>query len=369
MSIPGKMKTLCFDAAVAFTFPSPKKKTWDVQLSFPGENVEASLRIYPQGDDNILDTTLVQIFPFKPLLCKWKDGFMLSILGHESDQYSGIVLDPLSEKLPPGKMKKRWDYLRLLSGNEKQMILALAQERGFKGLGESEIQSFSSLTLTSISSRARELEEEGMVRIIAFSPIFLLAQASLDYLCCKIMAYLDKTHDENPDRMGISPEEIKKKFRLHPMVLTLALKVLERDRKIEKWEARLVPAGFKAVITPEEEDLLQAMEELSLSGEMKSVSMAEMQGRFSLSKAKLDKLLSLLVERKKVVQGKDGFLLHSKWFDEIISRIRNSGKKELSVYDFKNMTGLTRKYAIPLLELLDQLGVTRRKGSSREILK
>jgi len=32
------------------------------------------------------------------------------------------------------------------------------------------------------------------------------------------------------------------------------------------------------------------------------------------------------------------------------------------------MTGLSRKYAIPLLELLDQMGVTRRKGSLREIL-
>jgi selenocysteine-specific elongation factor len=153
------------------------------------------------------------------------------------------------------------------------------------------------------------------------------------------------------------------------MVMTLALKVLERDRKIEPWETRFVPAGFNAVITPEEEELLRAMEELSLKGELKTISMEEMQGRFSLSKAKLNKLLTLLVERRKVVQGKDGFLLHSKWFDDIISRIKESGKKELSVYEFKRMTGLTRKYAIPLLELLDQLGVTRRKGSSREILK
>jgi hypothetical protein len=39
------------------------------------------------------------------------------------------------------------------------------------------------------------------------------------------------------------------------------------------------------------------------------------------------------------------------------------------VADFKAMTGLSRKYSIPLLELLDSLGVTRRKGSVRDILK
>jgi hypothetical protein len=36
--------------------------------------------------------------------------------------------------------------------------------------------------------------------------------------------------------------------------------------------------------------------------------------------------------------------------------------------DFKKLTGLSRKYAIPLLELLDQMKVTRRRGAWREIL-
>jgi hypothetical protein len=40
----------------------------------------------------------------------------------------------------------------------------------------------------------------------------------------------------------------------------------------------------------------------------------------------------------------------------------------MTVSEFKSMTGLSRKYAIPLLELLDQMGITRRKGPGREIL-
>ncbi|MBS1226486.1 MAG: Elongation factor SelB, winged helix, partial [Candidatus Aminicenantes bacterium] len=59
---------------------------------------------------------------------------------------------------------------------------------------------------------------------------------------------------------------------------------------------------------------------------------------------------------------------HSKWLDEIVRKIRGSGRRELTVADFKAMTGLSRKYSIPLLELLDSMGVTRRKGSVRDIL-
>jgi selenocysteine-specific elongation factor len=51
-----------------------------------------------------------------------------------------------------------------------------------------------------------------------------------------------------------------------------------------------------------------------------------------------------------------------------VTQLRALGKSEISIAEFKNLTGLTRKYAIPLLELLDQRGITRRKGSIREIL-
>jgi hypothetical protein len=40
----------------------------------------------------------------------------------------------------------------------------------------------------------------------------------------------------------------------------------------------------------------------------------------------------------------------------------------LTVGEFKDLTGLSRKFAIPLLELLDEMGVTRRRGATREIL-
>lgn len=59
--------------------------------------------------------------------------------------------------------------------------------------------------------------------------------------------------------------------------------------------------------------------------------------------------------------------VHSHWLDDIVGKVIALGKKELSVADFKALTWLSRKYAIPLLELLDQMGVTRRKGPTREI--
>jgi selenocysteine-specific elongation factor len=121
-------------------------------------------------------------------------------------------------------------------------------------------------------------------------------------------------------------------------------------------------------VSPEEKKLLAEMEVLLQKGKFRSSSQEELQNLLGVSPDKLKRLMSLLIERKKIVQGKDGFLVDSEWLDAIIARVRNLDKKELRVADFKKMTGLSRKYAIPLLELLDQMKITRRRGSTREIL-
>jgi len=82
-------------------------------------------------------------------------------------------------------------------------------------------------------------------------------------------------------------------------------------------------------------------------------------------------LLDLLLRQKKIVKSQEGFLLHADWLENLkhqLALMKERGQNELSVGDFKKLTGLTRKYAIPLLEFLDELGLTRRVGNRRLIL-
>ena len=86
--------------------------------------------------------------------------------------------------------------------------------------------------------------------------------------------------------------------------------------------------------------------------------------------------------RPKVVEGIIGYLvkkgdlerLPGGWFiareavDGVVERLRASGKPSLDVGEFKEMFGLTRRLAIPLLEYLDGAKITRRVGDRREIL-
>ncbi|MGD2294606.1 MAG: SelB C-terminal domain-containing protein [Candidatus Aminicenantes bacterium] len=360
------MKTSSFDAVVDLSVPE-KSKIHDASLVFEKETVSASFSFYEE-EPSSHQRVFVYVAASKPVSVRWGDVFRVQGPGSKVEWGKGRVLNPNARKSPGKGAKNKVAFLRQLLGDEKDLISVLAQKKGVKGLKEKEALNFAPLSKETLLALSLKLESEDQIRILSFSPLFLISQASFEFLCRKILSFLSRYHKTHPDELGVSLKEVEKKFDLPPRILSLALKQLLKEGRIKEVEKRLALIGFELSLTPEEEELLDRMEKMYLEGKLHSVSLEELRSRFRLSSRRLENLLSLLTERRKIVQGKDGFILHSKWLDELVAQIRNSGQKELSVADFKKMTGLSRKYAIPLLELLDQMGVTRRKGPTREIL-
>lgn len=363
------MKFSDFDAVVN-SWPSPSQSTIKGYLVI--KDWETSVSVYrynEEGGGGLPDQHFISIHAGQPLSLAWNDAFKILDRKNGSVLFEGRVLLPFDGEIKQKGIKRRLELLRGLSGDEKEMVLAKTRSHGVNGFTEIDLAEFSSLTKDVLLKLSRELEGEGKIRILSFSPLFLLSQDSFDFLCKRVLAYLSEFHDKYPEDFGVAPEKIQKRFGLPLRVLALVLKHLNRAGQICENEKGVALKDFYPLPSPEEEKLLEDMEAMYLNGERRSVSLSEMQKRFCLSKKKLDRMLFFLVERCKIVLGKDGFLLQSRWLDEVIQEIRSSGKEELSVSDFKKMTGLTRKYAIPLLELLDQMGVTRRRGPTREIIR
>ncbi len=337
-------------------------------LAFQGKRVPADLHVYGQAGESGGSRFFVLTSLRRPLLVKWKDAFeafdaeKMEVVGR------GLVLNPSPERGTRPLRGTDSDFLLSLSGGEKAMVEALCWKKGIRGLREREILDFASLSPSRLLRLSQKLEEQGRVKILAFSPVFLISQESFDFLLQKIVPYLEEHHDKHPAQKGVSLDRLKKRFGLSEKVMALAVKTLERAGKVCQAGQKLTLPSSEVVLSAEEERILGQLEDLCFRGEFKSLSRADIRARFHLSSERLDRLLGLLIERRKIFQGPEGFTIHSRWLDEIINRVRSLGKKELTVAEFKAMTGLTRKYAIPLLELLDQMAVTRRRGPSREIL-
>ena len=80
-------------------------------------------------------------------------------------------------------------------------------------------------------------------------------------------------------------------------------------------------------------------------------------------------MLRYLYQRKRVARVGQGLFIAQSQLDRLADELAKTGWTQFSVPDFKDRFGLTRKWAIPLLEHLDQVGRTRRKGDLREVVR
>lgn len=358
------MRPAAFDAIVDFPV-GPKGRELRAEVRLLGGAVPAQMVGYP--DATVAGGRFVRVVPERPIEVRWKDPFEVwteeeGLLGH------GSCLFPRSPEPSDLKAAKRRAFLERLALGEKEMLAALSELRGLQGLREDEMAAFCRLSRTRLEALARSLEEDSRVRILAFCPLFLVSQMSLDYLRERILSFLDRWHKAHPDRPGAPLEKIETRFDCPKTVFVLAVRLLVRDGRLAEERGLVRLSGFQVALSADEEEVLAKLEGLILSGEFGRTSLEDIRTRFRLPEERLQALLAVLAERKRIVRGRDGFIVHSRWLEDIIGRLRRSGKRELTVADFKALTGLSRKYSIPLLELLDSLGVTRRRGSVRDVL-
>jgi selenocysteine-specific elongation factor len=360
--------------------PAMTPTSFDASLDFPARELGPDVRAVIFIQDSRVPAVVaaykyarpggawVSVSLARPVDARWMDAFEVRTAeGRQLGQ--GLVLFPSSPGPEEMKPARRREILDRLGRGERDMLLALAEVKGIQGLRGDDVTTFSRLGRSTVETLSRALEAEGRVRILSFSPLVLVLQDSLDFLRRRVAAYLAQFHKKHPGQRGAPLERIEQRFDVAPNILRLALRSLVKDGQVSLEGGLAALVGYRAPLRPADEKVLADMEALLLQGEFGQVSLDDIRRRFRLTPARLQSLLGVLVERKKVVEGRDGFILHSRWLEEVVAKVRASGRRELTVAEFKALTGLTRKYAIPLLELLDEMGVTRRKGAVRDILK
>jgi selenocysteine-specific elongation factor len=306
-----------------------------------------------------------------PFEVRWGDNFQIRLPGFNLPVPARVIYPQANQLTKTKKEEKLIQCLDRYADGEKAMLLALTEEAGFQGLREKELEDFCRLSSSQLSQLALELEKEGQLFILEFSPLFLLSRKSFDFLLTKMMSYIEDYHQRRPAETGPSIKKIQERFKLPKPVLQLALNRLIKDGQVEISGEQVWRHGFEISLSKEEDDIMTAIEKLLLEQKFSASSLEELARKFKVHPQRLETMVELLLQKKKVVESQDGFILHASWLEEIKKELedrKRNGQRELTVGEFKKLTGLSRKYAIPLLEFLDELGLTRRSGSKRIIL-
>ena len=129
--------------------------------------------------------------------------------------------------------------------------------------------------------------------------------------------------------------------------------------------------GRLAELTPEENFAKERIEREFDQAGLAVPSLGEVLGKLPVEPARAQKILQILIREKVLVKVSSELVFHSAsiaHLRKLVAEYKRLRGNRLPIPAFKELTSITRKYAIPLLEYLDRERVTQRAGNERVIL-
>jgi len=299
----------------------------------------------------------VRLVLSEPLLLLPGDRFIVRMFSPVVTIGGGVVLDIA----PP--RRGNIDRLRVLeTAPVAERIALLASESRF-GLGMPELVQRTGLLEADIQKAA-----EATSLIVLQAPQFWLLDAK--WAAAQLQAIhetLKQFHRKNPLLPGLSKEELRsKQLAGAPPWLMDAL--LARDKTLASDGETMRLASHKIALQQDEADASAKIEEAFRSAGLAVPSMTEVLGKSGVEPGRARNILQLMLRDKRLVRVSEELVFHSSAIQALRQMLSAKKGATFAVPEFKDWTGISRKYAIPLLEFLDRERVTRRDGDSRIVL-
>ncbi len=189
----------------------------------------------------------------------------------------------------------------------------------------------------------------------------------------KIVEKVAKFQKENPLLPGIAREDLRASLgkRVRNETFRAALEELVAEKKLDAQGELVKKAGSQIALLPEEAKAKEQIEAAFASAGLAVPSVKEVLAKLTVEAKRAEKLLQILLREKNLVRVSPELVFHRQALAQLkeqLSAYKKAKGDRISVPAFKELTGITRKYAIPLLEFLDREHVTRRVGEERVIL-
>jgi len=286
----------------------------------------------------------------------------------------GVVLDNLPGRhrlLDPAVSQ----FLSVLEkGSEEERLELLVRDAG-----EATMQMLTARmgrSEAAIEQLGRSLQAKRRLVILGKPAGVLIHAEHFLQLAGDVLKQLDAFHKSNPLVAGLAREDLRGRIRDRrkqapsAAVFNAVLRQLEKAGKIETSGEIVRQAGRTVELDPQEKAARQQIVHAFESAGLAVPAAGAVLARLKIDRVRAAKILQLLLKEKVLVKVAEDLIFHSEalaGLRELLAR-QKAKSDRINVGVFKELTGLSRKYAIPLLEYLDRERVTRRQGDERIIL-
>jgi len=257
------------------------------------------------------------------------------------------------------------------SGRGGAILTGRVTRRGMRGLTLAEAVAETGRRRAEIVETAGALIEDGM--LVRFQDR-LFAQHEFELAQAGVLEAVSGFHKENPLSAGMSKgeiqDELQRALEMAPELFAAAVESLARAKKLELVHELVRLPGRGVVMKDVEAESKKTIEEAFAGAGLKVPALQEVIAGLKIDKGRAQKIVTLLLRDRVLVKISEELVFHRGALEQLRRELAGYKTKsaKIDVAKFKELTGVSRKYAIPLLEYLDRERVTRRVGDVREIL-
>jgi selenocysteine-specific elongation factor len=304
----------------------------------------------------------------RPIVALPQDRFVIRDISAVQTLGGGVILDTLPAKHKRFAAPVIQDLTLFREGSGEEILRQYVFRSGAGGVLFGDLLNRVSIPRKEIQRLLKKMMDQGEILVVDPEKMKVIDVRPYHRLKEMIVAQLKEFHHKFPMKSGLAKEEMRTKLptEMDIKLFQPLLNELIQSMKVvmEKDKLRLASHQIASI---DEKGLMKRAEGAIRAGDLQPPSSKELADQWSNSEQEVQAILEHLVHEGVLVKVKSGMYFHR----DSIERLKESliqylkQHREITTPEFKEMTGVSRKYAIPLIEFFDQTRLTLRLGDKR----
>jgi selenocysteine-specific elongation factor len=315
---------------------------------------------------------LAQVFLEEPATATWGQPFVIRGPSATQTLGGGQVLQPVAKKVRRRHLEMIERIERLWAGDAEQRALTVAWFSGFSGFTPADLVRGANVSPDQAPELIERLKAKGDLVEVAMGQArrLLLHADMVKELDGRILQALDRLHEQFPLMSSHDRQKVQSQLDYvgDDALVHAAVDRLVKQKQVIGDLRRIARADFKPKLSGNLRKLKDKLVAAYQEARFQPPEPASFAGTAGGNAANLKDLFDVCVAEGLLVQVAGDLYLHADADAEmrrLVAEKLAGGGPGLTVAEIRDLLGTTRKYAVPLCEYLDRVGVTRREGDLR----
>ena len=317
------------------------------------------------------ETNVAQLRIDSPVAVTKDDRFVLRSYSPVRTIGGGHILNPIPQKhkrFKPGIVE---GLKGLVESSHQEIILYHINKSGHRGISLSDLKIMTNIPEKQFQNISQDLLSKRIIILADKDNQIYIHHNSFDTLKKETAFHLTQYHKKNPLKAGMPKEELKSKIPVlqGPKLFNLILNQMIKDKEILQEENTVHLTTHKVSLGVDQADIRKKILEAYLNSGLTPPYFKEIVSNLDIETSRAKDVLMLLIDEGLIVKVKEDLYFHTKTIKDLEQRLVGFliSHQELTTPQFKEMTKVSRKYLIPLIEYFDSQHVTIRIGDIRKL--